>query len=59
MVDRYYPKTNHSEFLGMKKYSDGDYVEYSDYEELYDDLCDAQLELKRLKEKIADIYREM
>lgn len=33
-VDRFTPATNHSEFLGMKMHRMGEYVYYSDYNDL-------------------------
>jgi hypothetical protein len=47
MVTRYSPSGNDYE---MEDYPDGDYVEYSDYEDLlneYNDLCNAVTDLYR------------
>lgn len=43
----------------MSSHDYGDYVRHEDYEELQDKLADTECELVSLKEKIADIFREM
>lgn len=63
MVVRYDPdikSIGSGEYVGtMEENSGGDYVEYADYEALYDMLCDTQCEIKWIKDKITDIYKDM
>lgn len=58
-VTRYVPIINEHLEPDMEEYRSGDYVAYDDYEDIYDKLADAETELKRLKDKITDIWREI
>lgn len=42
----------------MTERIDGDYVSYNDYLDLHDELIDTQLELRRLREVIKNVYLE-
>lgn len=56
MIDRYDHEVSIST---MYLSSYGGYVRFEDYQDLSDKLFDTEAELKLLKDKIADIFREM
>lgn len=64
MVDRYDLevdwRTDDGDAVYVLCLSDsGEYVKFEDYQDLSDELADTEAELQLLKDKIADIFREM
>ncbi len=64
MVTRYRTPTHNeygdefTESISMEEVSNGDYVTYEDYEELWDDYCDAKNRYDVLVKKLGELYKE-